>query len=509
MINEIEKKYDVLLRLGSGGFAQVFKVKEKESGKLFALKIIGFGEDDTPIDLDSQEYKDIIQEVEILKKFNSQNIVKVYEHFVLDGKFCILMEFVEGQTLEEILKKEIVLETEHVLDITLQISVALMHCHDLQFNPSEIGYKTETAIIKEKAIIHNDIHPKNIIRRVLPGEEFQYVLIDFGLSFQNANTALLIHTKNGLAEYKSPEKWLGKPLLPSSDIYSLGILLFRCIGGSVPFRMTGLRNEDELKKEHLLGPIPDLWDLRKTALVNHKDKTISNPDYPYWLQVLVEKSLNKNPEERFYSGKVLNAYYHDGKKGKLAIEWPQVNEVKKIENIKTEEIAGKEDPEPRIFEELLNYVKENSKIIRNWSLLLAGIILLTWLGVSFWQKNDEPVYLVEKYLQIDASVEKKEDVQKLLPYLSFPLQYYDKRIQDSNSFVNLYGSLLNKYEKRELNIISINPSVYSKSSVIVSGKLNLYFYNSKNTYRVNPISFKDSIVIKDGKIEGFIRMKKK
>src|SRR5690606_41852119 len=101
-MRELATSYDILKVLGHGGFSAVFKARRKTDGAIVALKQL-----DLTIDNESQkEYKDFKEEVDILKKLDHPNIVKVYGEYILDHKPSLEMEYIEGETLETLLKQE-------------------------------------------------------------------------------------------------------------------------------------------------------------------------------------------------------------------------------------------------------------------------------------------------------------------------------------------------------------------------------------------------------------------
>lgn len=511
-MRELEKKYDLLRQVGSGGFSQVFKVRCLKENEIYALKVLTLSEptNGNKVNLNSSEFDDLRREVEILKKIDSNNIVKVYQEEILDGKLCIKMEFVEGETLEEILIKEKSLDKDTVMDIILQISAALMHCHNFQFKKKDIGYKTETTILRETAIIHNDIHPKNIIRRTLSDGEYEYVLIDFGLSFQNSVAMPAQLNQHGFAEYKSPEKWLEKRLMPSSDIYSFGILIYRCLAGKVPFEVDGSLTEsvlEVLKNRHLTEVPAPIWETRKQNLELRKGIIATQPDYPYWLQLIVEKSLEKEPKNRFLSGRELNNYFHDGKKGKLPVNWPVV--VPEVIPDLYPKPVPKPDPTPQpvpIINKVLHWMRNNLRYIKLLFVILA-VSLLLWKGKDFIPpKQTSPLQVVEEYLKIDKGIKNKEDISSLIPHLTFPLYYYTKEISTPESFIDNYASFLGEDKRREIQIDSIVPVNGTDSLFNVYGEMKVSSINSRGYWITRTSTIKDLIELKDGKIKKFEKL---
>lgn len=319
-MTELATSYDILKVLGHGGFSAVFKARRKADGDIVALKQL-----DLTIENETEkEYRDFKEEVDILKKLDHPNIVKVYEEHILDHKPSLEMEFVDGETLETILKKEKYFSIDDTLDLIEQIAGALNYCHHY-YLPGNIVQHTESALLKRNAIIHNDINPKNIIRTRNEDGTYRYVLIDFGLSFTDPNAVRHSKKEEGMAEYKSPEKWSGAMVDAPSDIYSFGIVLYEALTGVVPFPVKDYKvagDMIQLEEKHRNAAIPDMCKSRIAILSENNME--AECDVPEWLEMLVKKCLEKLPQDRFKTGRELSQFYYDGIEGKIDI--PQAKE---------------------------------------------------------------------------------------------------------------------------------------------------------------------------------------
>lgn len=316
----LEERFTVLRQLGRGGFSQVYKVEDKtQNDKIFALKIL---------------FSDITQanaalnvfnnEVEYLKKLHHNCIVRIVEDLIIDNHPAILMELVEGVSLQELIDKEHILDATEVLNIALQISAALLACHTFQIPRERLGLISETVLLKQYAIIHNDISAKNIIKEEIELDKPNYKLIDFGLSYVPSEITSGETLSKGTLEYYPPEKWQGDKVDTYSDIYSFGVVLYQMLAGQVPFPIDNYNDMyqvDLARKHHLQTNLPDLWEIRKEKLLKYKMLQPETPDYPYWLQQLIEKCLAKNPKERFRTGEELNRFLQEGRRGNLASDW--------------------------------------------------------------------------------------------------------------------------------------------------------------------------------------------
>lgn len=319
-MKELTSIYDILKVLGHGGFSAVFKARRKSDGKIVALKQL----DITIVDENQKEYRDFKEEVEILKKLDHPNIVKVFAENILDHKPSLEMEYLEGETLETIIKNTPCFSIDETMNFIEQVSSALNYCHHYYLPDS--SRNTESAMLKRSAIVHNDINPKNIIRIKNEDGSFRYVLIDFGLSFTDPNSVRHSKKEEGMAEYKAPEKWMGGVVDTPTDIYSLGTVIYELLTGLVPFPVKNykeIKDMLQLEENHKTASVPDMCEKRMTKLKElsmlQSDEFIFNRDcdIPHWLEILVEKCLKKNPDNRFKNGRELSSYFFDGKDGKI------------------------------------------------------------------------------------------------------------------------------------------------------------------------------------------------
>ena len=325
-MKELAAHYDILKVLGHGGYSAVFKARSKfDSEKIIALKQL----DVTIESEDSKAYRDFKDEVKTLQKLHHPNIVKIFDEHILDNKPSFEMEFIDGDTLETILKKQHIFSIEEATVIIEQLADALQYCHQFKTHETQAS----------KGIIHNDINPKNIVKTKDEDGNDKFVLIDFGLSFSNDENVRQSKIEEGMAEYKSPEKWDGYTVLPASDIYSLGIVLFELLTGQTPFPVKDYKNAQEmiaLEQKHKLQSIPNLCELRKKAIQNE------TCDVPDWMQVLINKCLQKNPQNRFVDGAELYQFYLNAIEGKWtpsAAEMESMAVINIMPNQELEEIV--------------------------------------------------------------------------------------------------------------------------------------------------------------------------
>lgn len=210
--------YQVLSTIGTGGMGVVYKVKHRGAGTVLAMKVLKQELTADPINV-----KRFQQELKAASLINHPNVLPIYDNGVTeDGRPYLVMEYLDGYTLEEILSEEGFLDLERFVQIFTQVCDALSTAH-------------------EKRIIHRDLKPSNIMVTTSDtGFELVKVL-DFGIArvFQKAakDGARLTQLGEVLGSplYMSPEQCLSQKLDERSDIYALGVVMYEALTGVTPF----------------------------------------------------------------------------------------------------------------------------------------------------------------------------------------------------------------------------------------------------------------------------------
>src|SRR5262245_41875445 len=234
-------------RLGRGATSHVFRAHYEPLGKEIALKILS-GDAAGSAEMRAR----FLSEARAAGKLSNENIVKVLDVAEDQGFLCILMELVEGPTLQDRLDDEKVLPPLHALSIASQMARALEAAH-------------------EADIVHRDVKPANVMLLGRPGEETVKV-VDFGLAAQQELNRV------GTPLFMSPEAAQGKRIDEKSDVYALGVCLYRMLTGVLPFTGTTVKEilaahvNAELvppsRRRQQLGAVYD--DLLKKLLVKSK-----------------------------------------------------------------------------------------------------------------------------------------------------------------------------------------------------------------------------------------------
>lgn len=252
--------YRLIKKLGSGGMAHVFLAEQSSLTRQVALKIMTTRSD-------PEKVERFFQEARLVARLHHPNIVAVHDIGEVDGLIFIAMDYMPGGNLTELLKQQPSLPIERTLQIIQDIALALQHAH-------------------ENSIVHRDIKPDNVLFSL---DQSRAVLTDFGIARdQLANTELTqVGTTLGTPKYMSPEQARGKPLDGRSDLYSLGVLLYQMLTGSLPYHAPDALT---LALAHIQKPPPAL------------------PTNLAWLQPLIDKSMAKQPDERFVDGQAMIAF---------------------------------------------------------------------------------------------------------------------------------------------------------------------------------------------------------
>ena len=250
-------RYEIIRKIGDGGMAFVYEAKDRLLNRIVA-KVL------RPEFVDDEEFlAKFKREAEAVANISHPNIVNVYD-VGCDGKVnYIVMEYVDGQNLKEIIKNEGTLDEYTALDITKQIAKALSAAH-------------------KKGVIHRDIKPHNIL---ISSEGRNVKVADFGIAKAATNSTMTnIGSIIGSVHYFSPEQAKGKPVKNNADLYSLGIVLYEMLLGKVPFKGD--------------SPISiALQHINEDIEFSSEEKT----QIPQSIRTLIKKLTEKSPEDRYQS----------------------------------------------------------------------------------------------------------------------------------------------------------------------------------------------------------------
>lgn len=252
---KINDRYEIVTSVGEGGMANVYLANDIILDRNVALKVLRG-------DLENNEkfIRRFQREAKSVSDLSHPNIVEVYDVGEEEGQHYIVMEYIDGKTLKQLVQKRGALTVAEVIDIMAQITDGLKSAH--------AAY-----------IIHRDIKPQNIMIQ----DNGMIKITDFGIAMSmNATQLTQTNSVMGSVHYLPPEQASGKTATMKSDIYSAGILMYELLTGSVPFKGD---NAVEIALKQMKERIPSI---RK-----------QNPLIPQSVENIVLKATAKNPKNRY------------------------------------------------------------------------------------------------------------------------------------------------------------------------------------------------------------------
>lgn len=337
---KINDRYEIIKMIGEGGMANVYLANDNILERKVAIKVLR-----GDLSNDEKFIRRFKREALSVSNLSHPNIVEVYDVGEEDGNYYIVMEYIEGKTLKQLLQKRGALTLPEVIDIMSQLTDGLSHAH-------------------EAYIIHRDIKPQNIMIE----DNGLVKITDFGIAMA-LNSTQLTQTNSvmGSVHYLPPEQANGKGSTIKSDIYSLGILMYELLAGSVPFKGD---TAVEIALKHMKEKMPSI---RK-----------QNPTIPQSVENIVLKATAKNPKNRYDSVREMyndlqTAMEKDNEK-RIVYEYPEndLEETKVIAPIAKE---SKKTIVDKPLDQEEDSTTSNEKNEKNKLPIILAIILLVILIV--------------------------------------------------------------------------------------------------------------------------------
>jgi eukaryotic-like serine/threonine-protein kinase len=253
----IAGRFEIVELIGKGGMSSVFKAHDRLLDRSVAIKVLHpqFTEDEEYVERFRREARSVAQ-------LSHPNIVTVIDRGEDSGRQYIVFEYVQGENLKQLLERTGPMSAYEALGMALQMARALSFAHG-------------------RGLIHRDVKPQN----VLLNAEGQAKMTDFGIARSvDVQGVTITGTVLGTSEYIPPEQARGQQVDAQTDVYSLGVVLYELLTGSVPYDGD---NFVTVALRHVNEPVPSLLEQR--------------PDAPPRLALAVERAMAKSPDERYES----------------------------------------------------------------------------------------------------------------------------------------------------------------------------------------------------------------
>lgn len=332
---KIDGRYQIIRTIGEGGMANVYLAYDTILEREVAVKVLR-----GDLANDEKFVKRFQREAKAASSLNHPNIVEMYDVGEDDGNYFIVMEYVNGKTLKNLIKKRGALSLSETIDIMLQLTSGIACAHD-------------------SYIIHRDIKPQNVM--IL--EDGRVKITDFGIAVALNSTELTqTNSVMGSVHYLPPEQANGSGATVKSDIYSLGILMYELLTGKLPFKGD---NAVEIAIKQMKDRLPSI--------------IAQNPNVPQCVENVVLRACAKNPENRYESVREM----HEDLKTVLAesrrdeprliYDYPEgepgeEKKTKSVEKKKDEEVVVKPD---------VSKSKEGKKEVNKFRMVVGMIGMVT------------------------------------------------------------------------------------------------------------------------------------
>lgn len=333
----ISDRYMIVTSLGEGGMADVYLAIDTILNREVAIKILRGELSSDPVTLLRFQ-----REANAASKLNHPNVVDVYDVGECDGRHYIVMEYVRGRTLKQLISQRGALDKEEAVDIMIQLTSAVEEAH-------------------KNNIIHRDIKPQNVLVK----DDGTVKITDFGIAL--AHDAVQLTQSDavlGSAHYLAPETTRGEAATNQIDIYALGIVFYELLCGSVPFNGD---NPVQIAMKHLREEVPSI--------------KAFNPTLPQSIENIITKATVKNRKLRYQSAQdmledlkcCLLPEFADVKK--LVLE-DEINDPTVI----LDDVKDTKKPEHSKNKEIIEEIKEDTSEKRSYGKwILGGLLALVLL----------------------------------------------------------------------------------------------------------------------------------
>lgn len=366
MESRIGNRYIVRKSIGEGGMADVYLAYDAILKREVAIKVLRGELNEDPINL--QRFQ---REASAITNLSHPNIVEVYDVGETNKKNYIVMEYVPGKTLKQLIKQRGAINTTEAINIMKQLVSATAHAH-------------------HNDIIHRDIKSQNVLIK----DDGTVKLSDFGIASTGDSNQQLTQTDTvmGSVHYLAPELARGKPATVQSDIYSLGIVFFEMLTGDVPFHAD---TAVQIALKHMHDDIPSV--------------RAFNPNIPQSVENIILRATAKEPEQRYGSA---DSMYDDLI---TCLDFSRSHEAKVVINNPHKEAEKNTEIKPVVRKVRKDRWKDVFKIIFGVVRSLSAVLLLLIMSGKLAPKG-------KTVIVPDVTNYESEDARKVMESYSLKVE---------------------------------------------------------------------------------------
>lgn len=337
--NVIANRYEVIEHIGKGGMADVFKAIDTILNREVAIKILR-----ADLSTDAVSILRFEREAQAATALSHPNIVEIYDVGDYKGHHFIVMEYLPGRTLKQVIRARGPLLNEEAVDIMKQLTSAVAEAHS-------------------RNIIHRDLKPQNVIVKA----DGSVKILDFGIAIAKGSMQLTqANNVMGSVHYLAPELAKGESASPQSDIYALGIVLYEMLAGDVPFKAD---QAVQVALKHMREPFPRVRDI--------------NPTVPQPVENIIMRATAKDPRQRYESCVEMYRDLQTCLRPERANEKPLVLEKPEVKKAERREAAPRQEAEIRNQQNRISREEKRQKEKERKRLLviIGAVAAVFFIGV--------------------------------------------------------------------------------------------------------------------------------
>ncbi len=335
--NVISNRYEVIQHIGQGGMADVFRAVDTVLNREVAIKILR-----SDLNTDAVSILRFEREAQAATALAHPNIVEIYDVGEYKNHHYIVMEYVPGKTLKQVIRNRAPLVNEEAVDIMKQLTSATMEAH-------------------KRGIIHRDIKPQNVIVK----SDGSVKILDFGIAIAKGSMQLTqANNVMGSVHYLAPELAKGESASPQSDIYALGIVFYEMLAGDVPFKAD---QAVQVALRHMRDPMKSICSI--------------NPSVPQSIENIITKATAKEPSLRYRS---CEAMYNDlltcleeSRRNEEPLVLPTIKKNTNVNNNVNKQPIARSKPKVEVKQEPK---KKNNVLL---GVLIAAVLAVLAIGTFF------------------------------------------------------------------------------------------------------------------------------